>query len=242
LLNLPERDSKEIHRRHAELIANQLGVSLEVLDLSSILKEMGVYELLPISGLPGLFMRQATVRLGRSLLGLDRATSVLSARFRPEADSWVAYGNAYAMSKHRLRMIVLYKQAEISNLMVVGAANRTELMTGTFSQWGCDQCADVMPLVHLYRSQLYPLASFLGIPKNIYNKAADPDILPGVNDKEDLLGSFSDVDRVLMGLEMGIDQGSLVESYGAELVDRLVDLVELSRPMRESPYVLKRGE
>jgi NAD+ synthase len=214
---------------------------MEVMDLTSILKGMGIYELLPINIVPGKMLKQATVRLGRSILGLDRADSILSARFRPEADSMVARGNAYAMTKHRLRMVYLYKQAEISNLMVVGAANRTEYMTGTFSQWGCDQCADVMPLVHLYRSQLYPLAKFLEIPGFVCNKAADPDILPGVNDKEELLGSFSAVDRVLMGLEIGVDRGSLVENYGADLVNRLVDLRELSRPMRESPYVLKRG-
>jgi hypothetical protein len=44
-----------------------------------------------------------------------------------------------------------------------------------------------------------------------------------------------------MALEMGMDRGSLVDSYNAELVDRLLDLAELSKPMRESPYVLSRG-
>ena len=112
-------------------------------------------------------------------------------------------------------------------------------MTGTFSQWGCDQCADVMPLVHLYRSQLYPLASYLHIPKVIIEKAADPDIIPGVHDKEELLGSFVEADRILIGLEEGISREELIQSCGAEAVDLIISLVELSRPMRESPYTIE---
>jgi NAD+ synthase len=137
-------------------------------------------------------------------------------------------------------MLLLYQQAEISNLMVVGAANRTELVTGTFSLWGCDHCADAMPLIHLYRSQLYPLAAYLHLPRAIVEKAADPDIMPGLDDKEELLGSsFLEADRVLIGLENGLSRKDLIRSFGVEAVDRIVSLVELSRPMRESPYTVE---
>ncbi|MCJ7706649.1 MAG: NAD(+) synthase, partial [Anaerolineales bacterium] len=239
LLYLPDRDSKAIHRQHAQLIANELGIALEVRDITSILDEMGIYELLPISALPGQLIREVAARFGKTLLGLGSGSSILEARFHPEPNSLVAKANAYAMSKHRLRMLLLYQQAEIFNLMVVGAANRTELMTGTFSQWGCDQCADVMPLIHLYRSQLYPLASYLHLPKTIVEKPADPDFIPGLDDKEELLGSFVEADRILIGLEKGVGREELIQSYGAEAVDQIVSLVELSRPMRESPYVIE---
>jgi NH3-dependent NAD+ synthetase len=46
------------------------------------------------------------------------------------------------MAKHRLRMVLLAYRADIDNLMVVGAANKTEWLAGTFSRWGCDHCAD----------------------------------------------------------------------------------------------------
>lgn len=49
-------------------------------------------------------------------------------------------------SKHRVRMAKIYQVADVQNLMVVGAANRTEWMTGNFCQWGIDHCADVMPI------------------------------------------------------------------------------------------------
>lgn len=59
---------------------------------------------------------------------------MLAARFRPEPDSLLAKGNAHAMSKHRLRMVLFYQQGETSNSMMVGAAHRTELPKATFSQ------------------------------------------------------------------------------------------------------------
>jgi NAD+ synthase len=239
LLHLPDRDSKAVHCQHAQLVANELGIALEVRDITSILDEIGIYELLPISALPGQLIREVTARLGKTLLGIRSGSSILEARFRPEPNSLVAKANAYAMSKHRLRMLLLYQEAEVFNLMVVGAANRTELMTGTFSQWGCDHCADVMPLIHLYRSQLYPLASYLHLPKTIVEKAADPDFIPGIHDKGELLGSFVEADRILIGLESGLSREELKESHGAEAVDQIVSLFELSRPMRESPYTIE---
>jgi NAD+ synthase len=63
--------------------------------------------------------------------------------------------------------------------MVVGAANRTEWLTGTFSKWGIDHCADIMPLLHLYRSQLEKIAEYIHVPEPIRKKAADPDVMPG---------------------------------------------------------------
>lgn len=238
LLNMTERDSKDVHRKHARLVADELGIALEERDMTPILETMGTYKLLPISDIPGAPVREVMLRFGKMLLSLGSGVSILEARLRPEPNSLVAKGNAYAMSKHRLRMVLLYQRAEISNLMVVGAANRTELMTGTFSRWGCDQCADVMPLIHLYRSQLHQLAAYLGMPRGIVEKAADPDILPGLDDKEALLGSFLEADQILMGLDKGKGREALVRSYGEKPVDHILSLVELSRPMRESPYTL----
>jgi NAD+ synthase len=239
LLNMPERDSKPIHRKHAALIAQDLSIDLKVIELSPILEEMGVYDLLPISELPGRTLRRLTVRLARSVKGLGARRSLLEERFRSEPYSLVANAKAYMMTKHRVRMMTLYQRAERGNFMVVGAANRTEYETGTYTQWGCDHCADVMPIIHLYRSQLIHLAQHVGLPKPILGKAADPDILPGLNDKEELLGSFDKVDRVLWGLEHGAETAEMMDLEGEDFVDHIVRLVDLSRPMRESPYVIE---
>ncbi|MEE9188316.1 MAG: NAD(+) synthase, partial [Anaerolineales bacterium] len=166
----------------------------------------------------------------------NQGDQLLAERLQPKANSWVSKGIAYAFAKHRIRMVVLYQYAELHNLMVVGAANRTEWLTGTFSKWGVDHCADVMPLIQLYRSQLEALAEYIQVPDSIRTKAADPDVIPGIDDKGILLGSFAIADRILCGLEMDVDQDQLSHEFGKENVERIMNLWELSKHMRESPY------
>ena len=93
-----------------------------------------------------------------------------------------------------------------------------------------------MPIIYLYRSQLTPIAEYLRIPDPVRTKPADPDIIPGVDDKGQLLGTFIVADQILWGLENGVDLGEMKESFGHEQVEWIVTLWELSRHMRESPY------
>lgn len=238
LLYMPDKDSKERHRQDAELIADDLGIALQTKSITPILEDMGIYGLLPMRFLPGQKLKEWTVRVGRSLKDLTGDESMLAQRSVASRNSLLARGNAYSCIKHRIRMSILYYHAEISNLMVVGAANKTELLTGAFSKWGCDQCADVMPIMHLYRSQLLTLAEYLDVPERIRSKPADPDLIPGVDNKEELIGSFVTTDQILWGLENGIAAEEMFAHYGEKEVRRVVALREMSRHMRESPYTV----
>jgi NAD+ synthase len=233
---LPEHDSKPLHRKHAQWIAHELGIRMDIIDLTPILKTIGVYRLLPIRFLPTRRLKSTLVRFGRRLTESGEPEDLLQERFRGKPNSLISKGNAYASIKHRMRMVLLYYHAEIHNLMVVGAANKTEWLTGTFSKWGVDQCADVMPILHLYRSQLMSIAEYLDIPEEIRSKAADPDVLPGLDDKERLLGSFQVTDQILWGLEHGLSQEDLATQFGEKIFDRILGLWESSRHMRQSPY------
>jgi len=236
LLNMPERDSKPIHRKHAKQLAEHLGIRLTTRRITPILSAAGSYRLLPLRFVPGRKLRTKLVDFAKSKLLTHQDSNLLARRLQPKANSWLAKGNAYAIAKHRLRMVVIYQYAEVRNLMVVGAANRTEWLTGTYSKWGVDHCADVMPIVHLYRSQLEKLAVYLEVPEFIRLKAADPDVMPGVNDKGALLGGFSTADQILYGIDRRINPDELRKAYGDKNVDRLIELVDLSKHMRESPY------
>jgi NAD+ synthase len=235
LMYLPEKDSKKEHRQDAALVSKELGVPLQVRQISRILKSSGTYGLLPLGWAPGRKFKAWLIEKGKGLENLKDG-DILTGRLHPKPGSWVAKGNAYIQAKHRARMLVLYQEANLHNLMVVGAANKTEWLTGTFVQWGCDHCADFMPILHLYRSQVAIMAAALGIPKRIREKMADPDVIPGLNDKEQFLGSFRDVDLVLWGLEGGQSIEDLLEAYDGNLVRRVVALYEGSKYMRETPY------
>ena len=237
LLNMPEQDSKRIHRSDAKSLAEHLGAPLVVKNISPILRAAGTYRMLPLRFIPSRGLRAAVVNFVKSHLKED-TENLLALRFHPGARNWVAKGAAYALAKHRIRMVVVYQYAEVHNLMVVGAANRTEWLTGSFSKWGVDHCADVMPLLHLYRSQLEQLAEYIGVPDRIRNKDADPDIMPGINDKGTLLGNFNDADHILYENELGADKDELYQAFGKDKVDQILSLRQLSQHMRESPYHL----
>jgi NAD+ synthase len=239
LVNLPEKDSKKIHRNHAKQLADHLGIRLKVKPINSILRSTGTYKLLPLRFIPGRKLRTKLVEFGRNQYIPKNGESILIKRLKPKENSWLAKANAYVMAKHRIRMVILYQYAEVRNLMVVGAANRTEWLTGTFSKWGVDHCADIMPLVHLYRTQLEQLAKYIQIPKYIRNKAADPDIMPTIDNKGDMLNSFKLADQILYGMENNIDKNTLCQEYGEKNVELIYTLWEFSKHMRESPYHLE---
>lgn len=236
LVNLPEKDSKKIHRNHAKQLAEHLGIHLNVKPINSILRSTGTYKLLPLRFIPGRKLRTKLIEFGRKKFGPKNGESILLKRLKPNANSWLAKATAYVMAKHRIRMVILYQYAEVRNLMVVGAANRTEWLTGTFSKWGVDHCADIMPLIHLYRTQLERIAEYIQIPEYIRKKAADPDIIPTIDDKGELLYSFNLADQILYGIENNIDKNALCQEYGEEIVEHLFSLWKYSKHMRESPY------
>jgi len=76
--------------------------------------------------------------------------------------------------KQRSRMSMLYYHAEVNNYAVIGTPNKHEVEQGFFVKNG-DSGADVMPISHLYKSQVYQLAEALGIPKEIINRTPTSD-------------------------------------------------------------------
>jgi NAD+ synthase len=99
-------------------------------------------------------------------------------------------------------------------------------------------CADVMPIIHLYRTQVEQLAEYLNLPEYIRNKPADPDVMPVEDDKGKLLGGFQSLDHVLSDMEAGMPLEQLNQSYDPSLVQRAMLMNKYSRHMRESPYHL----
>jgi NAD+ synthase len=238
LYYLPERDSKPLHRRHAVLLAEQLDTELKIIKITPALRALHVYRLLPLSLFPGQKLKSRAVVFGKKHLLPKRDDELLSIRLAATGGPWIARANAYVSAKHRIRAVLLYKEAERSRGLVIGAANKTEWMTGTFTHWGCDHCADLMPLLHLYRSQIITLAELLGLPEEIIRKKADPDILPGLDDKGELLGSFKEADLILWGLENQISLVDLKEKFGEDQVNYIRTLVDNSAYYRETPYSL----
>lgn len=76
--------------------------------------------------------------------------------------------------KQRSRKMVEYYHADRLNYVVLGTPNRLEYDQGFFVKNG-DGSADVKPIAHLYKSQVYQLAETLGVPAEIRSRPPTTD-------------------------------------------------------------------
>jgi len=76
--------------------------------------------------------------------------------------------------KQRCRMTMLYYHAERLHYAVLGTPNKHEVEQGFFVKYG-DGGADVMPISHLYKTQVYQVARHLGVPQEIIDRTPTTD-------------------------------------------------------------------
>ena len=76
--------------------------------------------------------------------------------------------------KQRTRKLLEYYHAERLNYAVLGTPNRLEYDLGFFVRGG-DGLADLKPIAHLYKTQVYALARFLGLPAGICDQPPSTD-------------------------------------------------------------------
>jgi len=76
--------------------------------------------------------------------------------------------------KQPTRMAILYNHAEANNFAVIGTANKNEHDQGFFVKYG-DGGVDLLPMVHLFKTQIYQLADYLGVPKEIRSRTPTTD-------------------------------------------------------------------
>jgi len=101
----------------------------------------------------------------------------------------------------RIRMAVLYYHANRDQKIVCGTSNRSEYMLGYCTKFG-DNAADLQPLLHLYKTEVYDYAQELGIPESIIKKAPSAGLWEGQRDEEEIGLSYREIDHSLQALEL----------------------------------------
>ncbi len=76
--------------------------------------------------------------------------------------------------KQRTRKMLEYYHGDRLNYAVTGTPNRLEYDQGFFVKLG-DGAADVKPIAHLYKSQVYQLAEYLGVPEGVRQRPPTTD-------------------------------------------------------------------
>ncbi|MDF2722489.1 MAG: synthetase [Paenibacillus sp.] len=103
--------------------------------------------------------------------------------------------------KARTRMVVQYALAFDLNLLVVGTDHASEAITGFFTKYG-DGAVDITPLSSLNKRQVRQLASKLGVPQPILDKAPTADLWDGQTDEGELGITYGDNSNYLEGKEI----------------------------------------
>ena len=122
----------------------------------------------------------------------DLFVDILEQKAGPSDTSQVALGNI----KSRLRMNTLYYFASFHNYLVIGATNKSELMTGYFTKHG-DSGVDLLPIAGLVKTEVRQLAEYLQVPQVIIDKPPSAGLWPGQTDEQEMGFSYEDLDRYL---------------------------------------------
>jgi len=114
--------------------------------------------------------------------------------------------------KQRLRMTTLYYHAERRNWAVVGTGNKDEHMQGFFVKYG-DGGADLKPIAHLFKIQVFQLARHLGVPESILVRTPTTDTYSAECTQEEFFFGldFYNMDMIWYAIENNIPAGEVAE-------------------------------
>jgi NAD+ synthase len=120
----------------------------------------------------------------------------------------------------RIRMVVLYYHANRDHRLVCGTSNRSEYLLGYCTKFG-DNAADLQPILHLYKSEVYVMAKELGIPEPIISKTPSAGLWEGQSDEKEIGLSYDQIDTALKALEgRNWQEGNPIEDKVLEMVKK----------------------
>jgi NAD+ synthase len=244
-LLMPENESSSDTLPLSQLIAEHLQIKTELEDISGLLEAAGCYarrdacirQVIPEYTvgwkskitLPSV-VDDASYRIfsvvAHSPLGL-----VIKKRLTPEAYLGLVAASNF---KQRTRKMLEYYYADKLNYLVIGTPNKLEYDLGFFVKNG-DGEADVKPIAHLYKTQVYALARYLGIPNVISERPPTTDTysLPQGQDEFYFSLPYDKMDLCLYARDQSIGSHVVGCELGlsAEQVERVYRDIDAKRRM-----------
>ena len=134
--------------------------------------------------------------------------------------------------KQRVRKMMEYYHADRLRYAVAGTPNRLEFDQGFFVKNG-DGSADFKPIAHLYKSQVYQLAEYLGVPQEIRSRPPTTDTYSLEQSQEEFFFSlpYDQMDLCLYAKDHNVPCSDVAEAIGltAEQVQRVYDDIDAKR-------------
>jgi NAD+ synthase len=134
--------------------------------------------------------------------------------------------------KQRVRKMMEYYYADRLNYAVAGTPNRLEYDQGFFVKVG-DGAADLKPIAHLYKSQVYQMAEYLGVPENIRQRTPNTDTYSLQQGQDEFYFSLphEKMDLCLYAKNHAIPAATVAPLVGlsAEQVERVFKDIDMKR-------------
>lgn len=243
VLFTPESDSSGDSLRLGRMVADSLGAPSELRDITAILEAAGCYERRDAS------IRQVVPEYGAGwkskivlpdLLSADRypiffvvveSPTGQRKQVRLSAEAYLGILAATNL-KQRTRKMVEYYYGDLKNYAVAGTPNRLEYDQGFFVRYG-DGAADFKPIAHLYKSQVFQLAAYLGVPEEVQQRIPTTDTYSLAQSQEEFYFSLplAKMDLCLYGKNNGIAPSELAPVAGIPVsqVERMYGLIAAKR-------------
>jgi NAD+ synthase len=235
-LLMPERDSASDSTARGRELCEQLGIEHHLEDIAPTLEALGCYRRRD-EAIRRIFPEyDATYRMkiavADDLLESDRlnyfnlivaAPDGTQHKVRMPLDVYLTVVASTNM-KQRTRKLLEYHHAECRNYAVVGTPNRLEYELGFFVRGG-DGLADVKPISHLYKTQVYAVAEHLGVPDSIRRQVPCTDTysLPQTQEEFYFAVPLREMDMLLDAFLHGVpaEQAAPVVGLTVEQVERV---------------------
>ena len=222
---MPEADSSGDSLRLGQLLAEKLGIRTFKEDISSILQGAECYRRRDEAIRAVVPHYHAGYKSKLVLSSLDSTEFRISyvvveapdgkqTKVRLTADAFLALVAATNF-KQRTRKMMEYYYADRFLYAVAGTPNRLEYDQGFFVKNG-DGSADIKPIAHLYKSQVYQVARFLGVPEEILSRPPTTDTYSLAQSQEEFYFSlpYDKMDLCLYAKDRHIPAETVVVATG----------------------------
>ncbi|MEG0364741.1 MAG: NAD(+) synthase [Erysipelotrichales bacterium] len=140
--------------------------------------------------------------LDYKIINLDSTfDALINEEIMPQINIESNFKLAQANTKARLRMTSLYAIAQNYGYLVSGTDNACEWYTGYFTKYG-DGGADIAPLIHLSKTQVYEMAHLLNVNSIIIDKKPSAGLIEDVNDEDEMQVTYQELESYMNGLEV----------------------------------------
>ena len=249
-ITMPESDSNPASAVLARQLARQFGVRYVVEDMTAALAGFGTYRRRDEAMLNVFPEYDATYRakivLPSAMGDKDQLNVFQLTIISPEGEEKTGripaadYLQIVAASnfKQRSRMAMLYYHADRLNYAVIGTGNKNEHEQGFFVKYG-DGGADIKPIAHLFKTQVFQIAEYLGIPHAIRGRVPTTDTYSAECTQEEFFFRvpFEIGDLVWYAMERDIPVADVSKELGLS-EDRVVHIQnDIRRKIKATGYL-----